>query len=84
MAESITWQTMESAPKDGAAILVYTDRMMAVVRWSDPDRPYAADDPYGAKSKYAYWHVNDNKHGPFALRGPEPTHWMPLPAKPGG
>ena len=29
-----------------------------------------------------WWHVNDNKHGPYSLRGPEPTHWMPLPEPP--
>ena len=26
--------------------------------------------------------VDDNKHGPYPLRGPSPTHWMPLPAPP--
>ena len=29
-----------------------------------------------------WWHVDDNKHGPFPLRGASPTHWMTLPAAP--
>lgn len=29
-----------------------------------------------------WWHVDDNKHGPFPLRGAGPTHWMPLPDPP--
>jgi hypothetical protein len=70
MAESMTWQSIETAPQDGTAILVYTEWGMAVVIWIGDDD--------------GWWYVNDNKHGPFALRGPSPTHWMPLPAKPGG
>lgn len=44
------------------------------VLWCEPDN-----------SGFEIWSVDDNKHGPFALRGyinPYPTHWMPLPAPP--
>lgn len=66
------WQPIETAPKDGTLILV----------------------SFGAKGVRAVsweddlWCVDDDKHGPYPLRGysystfTAPTHWMPLPAKP--
>ena len=73
------WQPIETSPHDGSHILVYADGGMYVVRWTDPD-----ECDYGKRhlSKFANWHVDDNKHGPYSLRGPEPTHWMPLPEPP--
>lgn len=62
------WQPMETAPRDGTSVLVCTPRTMHVVYWIEKD--------------IEYWHVTDNKHGPFPLRGPSPTHWMPLPEPP--
>jgi hypothetical protein len=75
----MTWQPIETAPHDGSRILVYADNRMYVVRWTDPDE---YDYNKRCLSEYANWHVDDNKHGPFALRGPSPTHWMPLPEPP--
>jgi len=66
------WQPIETAPKDGTLILV----------------------SFGAKGVRAvYWEddlwcVDDDKHGPYPLRGysystfTAPTHWMPMPEKP--
>lgn len=65
------WRPINSAPQDGTAILVYAEGVMAVVRWIDPP-----------DSENGWWHVDDNKHGPFALRGPSPTHWLSLPPPP--
>ena len=69
-AELIEWQPIETAPKDGTDILVMTGETMHVVRWIN------------IHGDFDYWTVDDNKHGPFTLRGKAPTHWMPLPDPP--
>ena len=61
------WQPIETSPKDGTDILVMTGETMHVVRWIN------------IHGDFDYWAVDDNKHGPFTLRGKAPTHWMPLP-----
>ena len=69
-AERIEWQPIETAPKDGTDILVMTGETMHVVRWIN------------IHGDFDYWAVDDNKHGPFTLRGKAPTNWMPLPEPP--
>ena len=72
------WQPIETAPKDGTSILVYFGTIgVRQVAWTEPS--YA---------DWEIWCVDDNKHGPYALRGYSdegpraPTHWMPLPPLP--
>jgi hypothetical protein len=74
----MTWQPIETAPRDGTRILVsFGDMGVWQVSWTEP----AYDD-------WMIWCVDDNKHGPYALRGyaatgpRAPTHWQPLPAPP--
>ena len=62
------WQPIESAPKDGQAILVTDGRGCYCVEWNE---------------EFDWWTVDDNKLGPFRLRGSAPTHWVPTPAAPG-
>ena len=69
-ADRIEWQPIETAPKDGTDILVMTGETMHVVRWIN------------IHGDFDYWAVDDNKHGPFTLRGKAPTNWMPLPEPP--
>ena len=69
-AGRIEWQPIETAPKDGTDILVMTGETMHVVRWIN------------IHGDFDYWAVDDNKHGPFTLRGKAPTNWMPLPEPP--
>ena len=66
----IEWQPIETAPKNGTDILVMTGETMHVVRWIN------------IHGDFDYWAVDDNKHGPFTLRGKAPTHWLPLPEPP--
>ena len=66
----IEWQPIETAPKDGTDMLVMTGETMHVVRWIN------------IHGDFDYWAVDDNKHGPFTLRGKAPTHWLPLPETP--
>ena len=65
---SAGWQPIETAPKDGQAILVTDGMDCYCVEWDE---------------EFDWWTVDDNKLGPFRLRGSSPTHWMPLPAAPG-
>lgn len=67
-AEVRQWQPIETAPKDGTPVLLAGCRKPVVAAWLEDE--------------IDWWHVDDNKRGPFALRGPGPTHWMPLPAAP--
>ena len=62
------WQPIETAPKDGTVVLLAGCRKPVAAAWLEDE--------------IDYWHVDDNKRGPFALRGPGPTHWMPFPAPP--
>lgn len=61
------WRAIETAPKDGAAVLVSEGRFCYCVEWNQ---------------EFDWWAVDDNKLGPFRLRGAAPTHWMPLPPPP--
>ena len=62
------WQPIETAPKDGQAILVTDGMHCYCVEWCE---------------EFDWWTVDDNKLGPFRLRGSAPTHWMKLPEAPG-
>ena len=74
----MTWQPIETAPKNGTRILVYfRDMGVHAVLWTDFDGD--------SDSEYAGWYVDDNKNGPYPLRGyiaGDDTHWMPLPEAP--
>ena len=61
------WQSIETAPRDGQAILVTDGWDCYCVEWDE---------------EFDWWTVDDNKLGPFRLRGSAPTHWIPLPAAP--
>jgi hypothetical protein len=63
------WQSIETAPKDGAYILVY---QTGVLEPSQVVCCYEDD----------WWQCCDGKNTELPLRGPAPTHWRPLPAPP--
>lgn len=63
------WRPIETAPKDHTWILVWCEHGQYVVGWNDEDG-------------IGWWVVDDNKHGPYMLRGSAPTHWFPLPTPP--
>lgn len=61
-----SWQPIETAPKDGIAILGYSDGAMATVRW-------CALGNYWELVVVGGWAEDDEW---------EPTHWQPLPTPP--
>ena len=66
-AQAEGWKPIETAPKDGQAILVTDGMDCYCVEWNE---------------ELDWWTVDDNKLGPFRLRGSAPTHWMKLPEAP--
>lgn len=68
---AMAWQPMDTAPKD-VPVLVWCSHGQYVATLDE--RIHGAG-IYG-------WSVDDNKHGPYALRGASPTRWMPLPPGP--
>lgn len=75
------WMKIETAPKN-VDVLVYAHGNQYVALLVDD-----ASDPWfeegSSESDFnGLWTVTDNKHGPYALRGGKPTHWMPLPSPP--
>lgn len=68
------WQPMETAPKDGTNILLLNDKgNMATALWQ------------GEGAMEGWWLRGNSGHRPdvFFNGHRAPTHWMPLPARPG-
>lgn len=66
----MTWQPIETAPKDGRMVLLYPSRC-----WCDEDD----------RGEVAYWDADFSEWvgiGPIAEDYTGPTHWMPLPDPP--
>jgi hypothetical protein len=74
----LKWRLIETAPKDGTAILVYpptwNGRTAAIACW---------DDEHNAKKPHPYW-KRDDAIGKVMNRNNQPTHWMPMPESPLG
>lgn len=73
MSDEQNWAPIESAPKDGTAVLLWAENLrfpgnMAIAQYITID--------------IEWWHVTDGKFGPWPVRGPSPTHWKPLPVVP--
>jgi hypothetical protein len=71
------WQPIETAPKDGTAVLVYPatwgSKPASIAKWNE--------DKY-AKNPRPFWERDDDLGKVSISRGKPPTHWMPLPAPP--
>lgn len=70
----IDWQPIETAPKDGSAVLVWPPTwrgVLSAARW---------DSDYGKKPN-PYWRRID-AHAVMDSRNNPPTHWAPPPEGP--
>lgn len=73
-AKARDWQPIETAPKDGTAVLVYpgtwSGRSASIAKWES--------DKY-AKKPRPFWRRDDDMGRVTISRERSPTHWMPLP-----
>ncbi len=76
-AEARGWQPIDTAPKDGTAVLVYpgtwSGRSASIAKWES--NKYA-------KTPRPYWSRDDDLGRVTFSREHPPTHWMPLPLPP--
>ena len=72
----LTWQPIDTAPKDQRVLLYYPQRFPGVVCGVWQDEEYA-------RKPQPHW-TNDRSHihGVYASRRIQPTHWMALPDAP--
>ena len=75
--KEMEWQLIETAPKDGTAVLVFPPT------WGGISASIAAweEDVY-AKKPRPYWKRFDALGRASLSRDKPPTHWMPLPPHP--
>jgi hypothetical protein len=68
------WQPIETAPRDGTAVLLTDGFDVAVARWEDT----------GMRFQNLAWVVSRYIDGEYnsTVDFDDPTHWMPLPPKP--
>ena len=83
----MTWQPIETAPKDGSAILLYANckgwedcGMSRVVGWFDQYWWSA----YGPAFGEPVANPTYGRRNPQRIGSCNPTHWMPLPEPPKG
>lgn len=73
-ADPAGWRPIETAPKDGTVVLVW--------------RPRESDDhvAHAAVDHWRSYEIGGGGSGSWyrSRRYQQPTHWMPLPATPGG
>lgn len=73
---TLDWRPIETAPKDGSAVLVWPPTwrgVISVARWDTDYRTRGPGNPY--------WRRID-AHAVMDSRNNPPTHWAPLPAGP--
>ena len=68
----MNWQPIETAPKEGTAILVYDGDIMTTAAWN---KMFYDEDPEWVILTYDDWDLDSPRFSP--------THWMPLPDPPG-
>ena len=73
----MAWQPIESAPKDGTAVLVFP------ATWNSRPASFAVwDDDKYAKKPRPYWSRDDDLGRRTISRDNPPTHWMLMPEGP--
>lgn len=87
------WQPIETAPKDGTEVLLYTPSGVCIGEW-EPLEQDSPDQPGHNPGWYGTGHTSDpvmwGRSAEFGFVGPgylyeeqnQPTHWMPLPNAP--
>ena len=76
-AEPLTWQPIETAPKDRPILLLVNGEVLPGLWHETPFREIRDSDGFyvGQHDAQAFWCA-------YVMGECEPTHWMPLPAPP--
>ena len=74
------WQPIDTAPKDGTAVLITNAGVGMLVRIGCfvPVQLRKRDEPTDA----SWWAVNDELIDEYSRPGMRPAYWMPLPEAP--
>jgi hypothetical protein len=77
----MTWQPIETAPKDASSILIYDGKFVERVAWYWIDRPHTCGwwAIQGGDDAVAFSDYSDTR---AKVDEEEATHWMPLPEPP--
>lgn len=81
----MTWQPIETAPKDGTWILVWGGKTDEDLEWwdeKDRNRPVTARWSPSEFNRSAHWRFASYDGGYFGDFDEDPTHWQPLPELP--
>lgn len=73
------WQGIETAPKDGTRVLIFSEGHVCIAYWSE--------DAYFGETEYARpgWQIfNCEMDHWYSVATETPTHWQPLPEPPKG
>jgi hypothetical protein len=82
----MTWQPIETAPKDGTKVLVLFNGEPHVAQyapiWSPENKRWMVNHPrWRADDMQMVSEIDPNEHQiAYGMKGP--THWMPLPEPP--
>lgn len=69
------WQPIESAPKDGTVLILYSSQGMEMGSWKK-------DENYRDQPAKWFSEEGDDWSTGYYYCPMDPTHWMPLPAPP--
>jgi hypothetical protein len=75
----MTWQPMETAPKDGTEVLLFLPYSVITKVWVGYYRKSEQFDHGKLTSKHEGWSTAASG---IIVSNPQPTHWMPLPEFP--
>ena len=76
----MTWQTIDSAPKDGTIILLGGGRVFCEQRDCHIHSPQVA--AWVTDGTVSAWLIAGTESGYIWIMYDEPTHWQPLPPPP--
>lgn len=83
MENSMEWQPIETAPRDGREILATDGDVVRVCRPKMFPRPISAGDDLTMSKAGDVWEFfRDEANAPGQSWSLRPTHWMPLPPTP--
>jgi len=71
----MTWNPIETAPKDGTIILISSGKYVEAAYWSRHPRATGGDDEFP-------WVTLDETNVINGRTAESPDHWMPLPDAP--